>query len=241
MPVIGSDLHWLLSSAGASEGGAMSATEIVDNVDENLFEDIADAARIAGWTMIRKLFVDNENGVDSLAPHSLWVFAGATDCTVEVALGLNSADDADPDAGTLVDFGGNAKVALVSNGSDTRVVRLRGKDDAGDPITEDVTLDGVNEVLSVADFSSLYNASADAVSASRTISIKEGAGGTERGTIPVGLIICFRWISGATAKATGIHLTALPTGGDIPIWVRIVGPADIAAGTRTPALKVQTL
>lgn len=241
MPVVDADLSWTLSASGASEGGAQTATVIPDNVDENLFADVSNVSRIAGWTEIRKLFLGNEAITDALPPHALWEFASPTGCTLSLGLGVNSADDADSAAGTLVDFSAPAKVALVSNGSDTRTVRLRGKDTAGDPIDEDVVLTGTSEVLSVATFSAAYLCAADAVSASRTVTIKQGTGGTTRGTIPVGLLCCFRWLTGATSKSLGIHLIEMPTGGEIPIWIRIVGPADIGAGTRSPALRVQTL
>jgi len=241
MAVADADLIWTLSASGASEGGAQTATVIPDNVDENLFSDVSNVDRIAGWTEIRKLYLGNENGVDSLPAHSCWALTGASGCTVEIGLGVNSADDADADAGALVEFSASAKVALVSNGSDTRTVRLRGKDAAGDPITEDVVLTGASEVLSVATFSSVYLVAADAVSASRTVTIKQGTGGTTRGTIPVGFLCCFRWISDATSKSLGTHLIAMPTGSEIPIWIRIVGPADIGAGTRSPSLRVETL
>jgi hypothetical protein len=241
MAVIDADLVWTLAASGASEGGAQTATVIPDNVDENLFEDVSDTTRIAGWTEIRKLYLGNENGVDSLPPHSLWELATPTGCTTSIGLGVNSADDADPAAGTLVDFSAPAQVALASNGADTRTVRLRGKNADGDPITEDVVLTGASEVLSVATFSSLYLGAADAVSASRTVTIKEGSAGTTRGTIAVNQLCCFRWITGATSKSTGIHLAAMATGGEIPIWARIVGPADVAAGARTLSLRVQTL
>ena len=241
MPVVDADLIWTLSASGASEGGAQTATVIPDNVDENLFEDVSDVSRIAGWTEIRKLYLGNEAITDALPAHSLWELASPTGCTASLGLGVNSADDADSAAGTLVDFTAPAKVSLVSNGSDTRTVRLRGKNTAGDPLTEDVVLAGASEVLSVVDFSSLYLCAADAVSASRTVTIKQGVAGTTRGTIPVGLLCCFRWLTGATSKSLGIHLTAMATGGEIPIWARIVGPADIAAGVRTLSLRVQTL
>jgi hypothetical protein len=241
MPVVDADLIWTLAADGSSEGGAQTATVIPDAVDENLFEDILDAARIAGWTQIRKLYLGNEDGVDAMPPHSLWVFAAATGCTTSIGLGANHADDDEPAQGTLVDLAAPGKIALVSNGTDIRTVRLRGKDDAGDPIDEDVVLDGTNEVLTVADFSTAYAAIADGTSASRTITIKDGAGGSTMGTIPTNEIVCFRWLSGATSKSLGIHLVAMPTGGEIPIWIRIVGPADVAAGTRSPKLRVQTL
>lgn len=241
MPVEDSDLHWYLSSVGASEGGAKSATQITDNVDENLFADVSSTARIAGGEEIRKLFLANEDGVDSLPDHSIWFQATASPATGYLGLGVDSADDADPAAATLTDFSASAKVALSSDGADTRTVRLRGLNGSGDPITEDVVLTGASEVLSVATFSHLYHAAADAVSASRTITVKQGSGGTTRGQILIGRIVCFRWLAGATAKSTGMKLAALPTGSADPIWTKVTWVADVAPATARPKLRAQTL
>lgn len=244
MPVAGSNIVWYLSSSGASEGGARSATAITDNVDENLYEDVLDIARIAGGEMLRKLYAANDHGVDSLASHSIWAVMVPTPAEVEIGLGVELADDADADAGTLVDFTAAAKVALVSDGPDTRTIRLLGKDAAGDPITEDVVLTGAAEVLSAADFSSLYNASiapGDVVSASRTVTIKQGTGGTVRGQIGIGLVVCFRWIAGATSKSLGLHLVALPSGAAEPIWTRVTWDPDVAPASTRVKLRCQTL
>lgn len=235
-------LVWYLSSSGASEGGAKSTTPIVDATDENLFEDVSDVARIAGGEEIRKLFGANEDVVDALPDHSVWALESPTPAVPYIGLGVDSADDADPDAAALTDFGAAAKVALSSDGADTRVVRIRGLDSSGDPITEDVVLTGASEVLSVADFSSVYNVAADAVSASRTITIKEGAGGTTRGQILVGQIVCFRWVAGATSKSTGLKLVALPTGSADPIWTKVTWAADVAPTAAVHLkLRAQTL
>jgi hypothetical protein len=235
-------LVWYLSSAGASEGGAKSATPVIDNVDENYFEDISDVARIAGGEEIRKIFGANEDAVDALPAHSIWILIAPTPAVCELGLGVDSSDDADPDAAALTDFSAPAKVSLTSDGADTRTVRLRGLDGSGDPITEDVVLTGASQVLSVATFSSLYHAAADAVSASRTITIKQGSGGTTRGQIPIGQIVCFRWVSGTTSKSTGIQLPALPTGSADPIWTRVTWDPDVAPTTGVKVkLRAQTL
>jgi hypothetical protein len=241
MPLEGSDIVWYLSSAGASEGGAKSATPVTDNVDENYFEDVSDVSRIAGGEELRKIFASNDDGVDSFLDHSIWILLAPASSECELGLGVDSADDADPDAGALTDFSAPAKVALVSDGADTRTVRIRGKNGSGDPITEDVVLTGASEVLSVATFSSLYNGAADAVSGSRTITIKQGAGGTVRGQIPIGLIVCFRWVAGATSKSLGIHLPDLVTGSAEPIWTRLTWDPDATPASTRVKLRAQTL
>ena len=145
----GTDLHWMLSSSGASEGGAESATGIVDATDNNVFPDVSDASRIAGGSMTRKIFVENTHGTDAYGAHSIWVLVVPTNATGSIGLGFDDADDVDPAMGTLVDFSAGAKVALVSNGSDTRPVDIWGLVGTT-PTMETVVLTGTAEVLSVA-------------------------------------------------------------------------------------------
>jgi hypothetical protein len=241
MAVVSSDLHFWLSASGASEGGARSATEVTDAVDNNVFADVSDVSRLAGGSQVRKIFVSNENGVDSYGAHAIWVLAAPTNCTPYIGLGFDDADDASSTAGTLVDFSGAAKVSLISNGSDTRTCSIFGLVGTT-PTQEDIVLAGAAEVLSVASFTHVYALLADSISASRTVTIKEGSAGTTRGTIPVGLKTCFRWLTPASAKTTGLQLPALPTGQADGIWERfdwIAGAGAISANDF--ALKTEAL
>lgn len=223
----GTDLHWLLSSSGASEGGAMSATPIVDATDNNVFPDVSDASRIAGGSMTRKIFVENTHGTDAYGAHSIWVLVVPTNATGSIGLGFDDADDADSAMGTLVDFSAGAKVALVSNGSDTRPVDIWGLV-GSTPTKETVTLTGTSEVLSVATFAHVF-AMHTTVSASRTITVKEGTGGTTRGSIGTGKVNCFRWLTPASSKSTGIQLPSLPAGSADGIWERVAWSASAGA------------
>jgi hypothetical protein len=227
MPVSGSDLHFYLSSGGASEGGARSATEIVSATDNNVFPDVGDVARIAGGSMTRKIFVANEHGVDAYAAHSIWILLQPTNAEGSIGLGFDDADDDEPDQATLVDFSASAKVALISDGADTRSVDIWGEL-AGTPKVETVVLTGASEVLSATNFDKVY-AVHTTISASRTITIKQGPGGTTRGTIPVGAVNCFRWLTPATAKSTGIRLPSLATGQANGLWELVEWDPDAAA------------
>lgn len=80
-------------------------------------------------------------------------------------------------------FAAPARVALVSDGADTRVATVRFRDVTGVIIQENVALNGVSEVLSVATAERVLSVVLDAVSP-RTVLLKEGAGGTVRITIP---------------------------------------------------------
>jgi hypothetical protein len=218
MTVTGTDLRWFLSSSGSSEGGARSATEPPNAVDNNVFPDINDVDRLAGGSVKRKVFLHNQNGVDAYLPHSIWIVRPPLNCTSWIGLGFDDADDDDPTAGTLTDLTATGKIALISDGPDTRSVDLHGYSSSGDPLKETVVLTGATEVLSVGDFSS-HLAIHTTISASRIITIKQGAGGTTRGTIPVGGVNCFRWLT-ATSKALGLKLIALPPGLAEGIWER---------------------
>ena len=236
MPVVG----FYLSSSGASEGGARSATEIVSATDNNVFPDVSDVSRIAGGTMTRKIFAANENGVDAYGPHSIWALAQPTNATGSIALGFDDADDDDAAFATLVNFSASAKVALVSDGADTRSVDVWGEL-AGTPQMETVVLTGASEVLTVANFDVVL-AMHTTISASRIVTIKQGAGGTTRGTIPIGAVNCFRWLTPATSKSTGMRLPSLPTGQANGIWEKVEWVPDAGAIDASDfALKTEAL
>ena len=222
MPISGSDLHWYLSSSGASEGGAMSATEIVNGVDNNVFPDVSDSSRIAGGSMIRKVFVVNEHATDNFMTHSIYVKNAPTNATPALGLGFDDADDDDGAVGTLAAFTSGAKVALVSDGSDTRSVDVWGVS-GGVGVLETIVLTGNSEVLSIATFAIVY-AVHTTVSGSRTVSIRQGSAGAVRGTIGVGAVNCFGWIA-AASKSVGILLPeSTPSTGE-GIWEKVTWAA----------------
>ena len=241
MAVIGSDLHWYLSSSGASEGGAKSATEITDAVDNNVFSDVSDSARVAGGSQIRKIFIANENGVSSYLSHGIWVHVVPTNATPYIGLGFDDSGDADSAAGSLDDFTVAAKVSLSSDGADTRTCTVYGLVGTT-PTAEAVVLAGAAAVLTTATFDHVYAVHADAISGSRTVTIKQGSGGTTRGTIAVGLTNCFHWIASATSKSTGLRMPALPTGQAEGIWERFDWAPDVGAVTGNDfALKTEEI
>ncbi len=236
----GTDLHFYLSASGASEGGAMSATPIVDAVDNNVFSDVSSSARIAGGTEIRKIFMANEHATDTYPAHSIWISTPSTHCDGYIGLGMNTADDDEPTAGNLVAFSAPAKVALISDGADTRQVYVLGVV-GGVPTVETVTLTGSSEVLSIATFDDApYLLMAGSVSASRTVTVKEGTGGTTRGTIDIGKISCFRWIT-AASKSVGLLLVALTAGAAWGIWEKVVWAAAAVAGAQDLPLATEAL
>lgn len=119
-------------------------------------------------------------------------------------------DDSDSTGGAIditmrpefTQFAAPAVVALISDGTDTRVATLVFRDATGAIDTEDVTLTSAVEVVSVATVERLLSITMDGPDAARTVTVKEGSGGTTRGTIPpdeVGFTACFI----ASASAVG--------------------------------------
>ena len=236
----GTDIGWYLSSSGASEGGAMSATPITSAVDNNVFPDVSDSSRVAGGEMIRKIFMANDHAIDSYAAHAIWIEPALTHSTGYIGLGFDDADDDETDAGALTTFSGAAKVSLRSDAADTRAVDVYGLV-GGTPTKETMTLNGTAEVLSTATFDAgrVYGLHTT-VSGSRIITIKEGAGGTTRGTIGIGYASIFLWIT-ATSKSVGLRLPLLAAGSGDGIWQKVVWSPAAVAGAQDLPLATEAL
>ena len=80
-------------------------------------------------------------------------------------------------------FSAPAKLALISDGADTRSVDVVGRVASGVLTSETVVLTGAVEVLSVATFERILSVVAQTTSASRTVLAKQGSGGSTIGTI----------------------------------------------------------
>ena len=131
-----------------------------------------------------------------------------------------------------------AKVALISDAADTRSVDVYGLVGTT-PTVETVVLNGAAEVLSSATFTDV-NALLTTVSGSRTVTVKEGASGTTRGTIGIGTVNCFRWMT-AASKSVGLWLPALLAGATDGIWEKVVWAAAAVAGVQDLPLATETL
>lgn len=228
MPITATDIDFLRSSTGTSDGGAESATEIVSGVANSLWPNLSDTLRASGGSRPKKFFIKNNSGTETMLEPSVWISQSPSGMTVEIGLGGSASDDDDSTSGDLTAWTTNANVALVSSASDSRTATINGLNTSGDAITETVGLTGVTEVLSANVYSAVYNVVLSAVHGSNTVTIKQGTGGTTRGSIGVGEIISFRWVSG-TSKATGIKVVDVLPGVSIPIWCRQTWSAGISA------------
>lgn len=82
-------------------------------------------------------------------------------------------------------FTAAALLALVSDGADTRNVTIVGRDATGAVVTETVALNGTSEVLSVNTYERIQSVNLASTSGTRTVTAKQGSGGSTVTTIPV--------------------------------------------------------
>jgi hypothetical protein len=82
-------------------------------------------------------------------------------------------------------FSSGAKLSLTSDGADARNVTIVGRDATGAVLTETVALNGTSEVLSTNTYERIQSVNAASSSGSRTVTLKQGTGGSTIATIPV--------------------------------------------------------
>lgn len=244
MPIVSNDLKEYKSSASQSSGGAISGTEVTDNVDNNLFTDITGDEAAAGGTEYRKIFRKNEHGSLTWQNVISWILSQPTNAALSFGFGIDHADDADGAQGNMTNFSAGALVALVSDGADTRQATIVGEDNTGARQTENVTLNGTTEVLSSGTYAKVYAVYLSALDASRTVTVKQGSGGTARGTIGNSKKICFLWFGkkasgsiidaeggNAPDKASGMEHGNIAAAGNFGLWYRLGWLAGAGAVT----------
>lgn len=229
MPVSEADLIVYESTFG--DGGAKSASVIPSGVDQNLWPDVGDIARAAGGQQIRKDFVANEHPTDALVPI---VFSAIepTGITQYIGIGVDSADDADAAQGNMTAFSANAVPEFVSDNPDTRQLTVIGENASGDAQTETVTLTGTTPKNAVNTYSKVTHVDVNTLDGSNTISVKEGPGGTVRGTIGPGAKLCFLWVN-AVDPGSGLKWPSVAAGSSMPVWEKQTWPAGSATATNT--------
>ncbi len=131
MAIVSADLKEYKSNATLSDGQDISATEVVDNVDNNLFTDITGDEAAAGGTEYRKVFRKNTHGSLTWQNVVSWLQSQPTNAALSFGYGINHTDDADGAQGNMTPFGANAVAAIISDGADTRQVTIVGEDASG--------------------------------------------------------------------------------------------------------------
>lgn len=236
MPIVETDLKEYKSVNAESDGGAIDlAREITPGVDNNLWPDISGAEAAAGGTRYRKVFRRNTHASLTWQAPKSWIKQQPSGATISVGIGIDSADDADPTQGNMTAFTATALVALISDGADTRVATIIGESGAGARQTETVALTGAVEVLSVNTYAKVYAVYLASLSASRTVTVKQGSGGTARGSIGINKKICWLWRTGTDidTKAEGYQHGDIAPSTHFGLWERKVWPPGSGPITAT--------
>src|SRR4051812_16868752 len=85
----------------------------------------------------------------------------------------------------LTQWSANAVAAVILDGADVRTVTITGRLPTGVIDTEVLTLNGAVEVVGAKTWERVLSAVASATSATRTVSLRQGSGGTVRATIAI--------------------------------------------------------
>lgn len=80
-------------------------------------------------------------------------------------------------------FTGDAVVAVVSDGADTRTLTVEGVTSTGLIDTENIVLNGTTEAVGSTTWSVIGRLTLDTPDASRTVTVRQGSGGTTRHTL----------------------------------------------------------
>lgn len=240
MPVASSDISHLQSVSAGSSGGAVSGSTITSGVKNNVWTDVTDVERVAGGVEYRKTFFKNNHATDSALKPVIYFPVAPASSTLVLGFGINDAADDDPLQGNMTAWSANAIPFIESDGADTRNVTVVGMDNAGTPLPVAVTvaLNGTAPVSLVTTFSKVFGFYVASTSASRTVIIKQGSGGTTRGTIGLNRKVSWLWVSAGTAKASGLTYVDLPAGQTIGVWRKLTWIAG-AAAVRPNSLTVQ--
>jgi hypothetical protein len=232
MPVSASDIIHYQSAVAGSAGGAISASSIASGVPNNVWPDITDAQRIAGIVVHRKTFWKNTHATEPMVRPVIWASLPPVNAELLIGLGVNSADDEDPDQGNMVALSVPTQIGLVSDGADTRVVTVYGLDGDGNPATETFVLDGFNPIWSTSYWTVVWAYWVDEPSA-RTVSLTPDTGAGS-GSIGPNKKISFLWVE-AWSRGAGIILPDLAAAQSYGLWRQLT----VSAGA--PAVRPDTV
>jgi len=224
MTASSADIQFTKTAENVSAGGVNSGV-LITSTKHNLLPAITDAERIAGGSRIKKYCIFNNHATDAYTLPGAWLVP-ATGVTDEIGLGYDDGDDDDSTQGNMTAFGAQAVVACISDAADTRTVTVTGLDASGDPQTEAIVLTGAVEVLGLLTFSALYAAKVSATGA-QTVTLKQGTGGTTRGTIGPTFKNCWLWLA-ANSQGAAIMLANLAAQTAYCFWWRQTWAAGVA-------------
>ncbi len=233
MPIVDSDIKTYKSINADSDGGAIDTGRLITSgVLNNVFPSLTGAEQLSGGTRYRKVFRRNEHGSLTWTAVKSWIYQQPGNATLSVGWGINHADDNDGLMGNMTAFSASALVAIISDGADTRTVNIEGETTGGLYQTEALVLNGAMQVVGALTFAKVYAAWVSALDASRTVTIRQGAGGTARGTITPNKKICWLWrlSTEIDTEAEGFRRGNIASLGNYGIWLRKVWAANATAG-----------
>lgn len=97
MPIASSDIKYRLSGGAAnadpnaSLGGAKSSEEVVDNTDNNLFDDVSGAEHTAGDVEYRCIYVHNNHGSLTLQNAVVWIQSDTSGADSDLSIAVGTA------------------------------------------------------------------------------------------------------------------------------------------------------
>lgn len=97
MPIASADIKYRLSGGAANSdpnaalGGAKSSTDVVDNVDNNLFDDVSGAEHTAGRVEYRCIYVHNAHATLTLTSALVWIQSDTSGADSDLSIAVGSA------------------------------------------------------------------------------------------------------------------------------------------------------
>ena len=105
MSILASDIQIFKSSQPASDGGAISSTQIVDGTLNNLFPDTTGDQAAVGSVLYRKVFFKNNHSTLTLTAPVVWV---ATEPQSQESIDIGPALSHDDVDGTAISYSQSA-------------------------------------------------------------------------------------------------------------------------------------
>lgn len=228
MPVQNNDFVEYLSAGAGSSGGAITGSSVTSGILDNLWPDITDIMRTAGGVLYRKTYLANTNATETAGKPA--VYCSVLPLSMNISIGLGQGGgEADSAQGNMAAWSANAVCSVISDGPDTRQVQVQGLSAGGVVQSENLTMNGTSEVTGALTFSKVYRVGiiSGGTDAARTITVRQGVGGTTRGTIGPSKSLCWLWLLNPSARAAGIQHPDLAPGASIPVWQRLQWAANI--------------
>lgn len=97
MPIASSDIKYRLSGGAANSdpnaslGGAKSSVEVVDNTDNNLFDDVSGAEHTAGDVEYRAIYVHNAHATLTLTSALVWIQSDTSGADSDISIAVGTA------------------------------------------------------------------------------------------------------------------------------------------------------